>query len=127
MKRLLKLSIGFLVAYLLYRLLVEYLRPTRVRLDEQLSTVSSYREPPLPSMPSRLRPSRPPGEPHRLDLNQADATSLIALPGIGPALAERIIAHREQLGPFASLDDLTQVSGIGSALVERLHNMVTLY
>jgi competence protein ComEA len=48
-----------------------------------------------------------------LDLNQATAGQLDFVPGIGPAMAARIIEYREQNGAFASLDDLTHVSGIG--------------
>lgn len=48
-----------------------------------------------------------------INLNTADAEALIALPGIGPALASRIISHREEHGPFTSLDQLIDVQGIG--------------
>ena len=47
-----------------------------------------------------------------LDLNSATASDLQTLPGIGPALAERIVAMREQSGPFASSDDLLDVGGM---------------
>ena len=55
-----------------------------------------------------LRP--PPAAP--IDLNAADETSLAALPGIGPELAARLVAFREANGPFASADELLDVSGI---------------
>jgi len=48
-----------------------------------------------------------------MDLNRAGAADLEALPGIGPVLAGRIIAYREAHGPFKTIDDLQQVSGIG--------------
>lgn len=54
-----------------------------------------------------------------VDLNRADLQGLMSLPGIGPAIAERIlVARREQ--PFASLEDLIRVRGIGPRTVERL-------
>lgn len=56
----------------------------------------------------------------RLDLNRAGAVELDALPGIGPVLAGRIVAHRLEHGPFRSVEELRMVRGIGPALLERL-------
>jgi competence ComEA-like helix-hairpin-helix protein len=65
------------------------------------------------------------GAPARVDLNRADLDALQTLPGIGPALAGRIVAaRREQL--FKSLDDLTRVRGVGPATVERLRLLATV-
>lgn len=50
-----------------------------------------------------------------VDLNAADAATLETLPGIGPALAERILAWREEHGRFATVEDLLDISGIGDA------------
>lgn len=52
---------------------------------------------------------------HQIDLNQADLTQLAQLPNIGPKLAEKIVAHRETHGPFATVDSLADVGGIGDA------------
>ena len=126
MKGFLKLVIGLLVAYLLYRLLAEYLRPVRIRLEEQLGPVAPEREPaPPPDAPAAAPPPST-AEPDLLNLNQADIVALVALPGVGPTLAGRIVAHRQQMGAFASLEDLTAVPGIGPALVERLRALVTV-
>lgn len=62
--------------------------------------------------------------PGTINVNTADAATLEQLPGIGPALAARIIDHREQVGPFGSLEDLDAVSGIGPAMMERLDGLV---
>lgn len=59
-----------------------------------------------------------------LDLNAASATQLEDLPGIGPVLAERIIAWRLENGPFPAVDVLGEVSGIGDALLAQLRDLV---
>jgi competence protein ComEA len=55
-----------------------------------------------------------------LELNTASAADFIALPGIGPALAQRIVDYRTAHGPFKKTDDLRQVSGIGPTKLENL-------
>jgi competence ComEA-like helix-hairpin-helix protein len=69
-------------------------------------------------------PSRSAPGPGPVDVNRASVTELTALPGIGPALAERIVAAREEDGRFRSVDDLLRVSGIGPAKLERLRGAV---
>jgi competence protein ComEA len=61
-----------------------------------------------------------------LDINQATAADLEALPGIGPALAKRIIDYRQAHGPFQKIDDLEQVSGIGPKKLEKLKPYVII-
>ncbi len=60
-----------------------------------------------------------------VNLNSASADELDSLPGIGPATAAAIIAHRDLHGPFASLEDLADVRGIGPAKIEALRGLVT--
>jgi len=59
-----------------------------------------------------------------IDLDVATAAELDRLPGIGPALAARIVANRDSLGPFGSLAELDRVRGIGPALCKRLQPIV---
>lgn len=59
-----------------------------------------------------------------LSLNTATATQLESLPGVGPVLAERIVAFREQNGPFGVVEDLLEVSGIGEAKLAALRDLV---
>ncbi|MFT7474301.1 MAG: competence protein ComEA [Verrucomicrobiales bacterium] len=59
-----------------------------------------------------------------IDLNRAEAVALQALPGIGPATAAAIIAHREEHGSFGSVDALVAVRGIGPATLEALRDHV---
>ena len=69
-------------------------------------------------------PAAPP-DPGPIDVNRADLELLQKLPGVGPALAERIlVARREQ--PFTSLEDLARVKGIGPATVERIRPYATV-
>jgi competence protein ComEA len=55
-----------------------------------------------------------------LELNRSQVADLIALPGIGPVLASRIVAERTRKGAFCTLRDLQRVRGIGPALLRRL-------
>lgn len=59
-----------------------------------------------------------PGE--TINVNTADAYDLQRLPGIGEKRAADIIAYREEHGPFRSLDELTEISGIGPGILEGL-------
>lgn len=78
-----------------------------------------------PALPADLpEPARavqaPRPAPERVDLNRADGAALERLPGIGPALARRILAEREAHGRYRSVDELLRVSGIGRGRLERL-------
>jgi comEA protein len=55
-----------------------------------------------------------------VDINRATESELVALPGIGPGIAKRIIAWRTGNGPFRSVDDLRKVKGIGARKFERV-------
>ena len=63
----------------------------------------------------------------RIDINTASVHELDLLPEIGPALAQRIVDHRSEHGPFASLDDLDAVNGIGPKTIAAIqdHAVVT--
>jgi competence protein ComEA len=61
-----------------------------------------------------------------VDLNRASAADLEALPGIGPATAKKIIDDREKNGPFATVEDLMRVPGIGQKKLEALKEYVTV-
>ena len=72
--------------------------------------------------PSNAVPSN--GVPALVDINQATVADLDRLPGIGPSTARAIVDHRTRNGPFASVDDLLAVRGIGPAKLAELRALV---
>ena len=76
-----------------------------------------------PSAPSRAAGKPLPTSP--VDLDLATAREMETLPRIGPALANRIVANRDSLGPFGSLAGLKRVKGMGPASLDRLAPLVT--
>jgi competence ComEA-like helix-hairpin-helix protein len=80
---------------------------------------------PTPTTDAPIAPARP-RAPARVDLNAAGVTELEALPRVGPALAARIVAHREAHGPFSSVDGLDDVPGVGPATLAALRSHVTV-
>ncbi len=60
-----------------------------------------------------------------VNINTATVEQLDTLPGIGPALAERIIQYRTENGPFEHIEDLMKVKGIGPAMFEKLKDKIT--
>ena len=65
-------------------------------------------------------------DPSPVNLNTASAEELTALPGIGEELSRRITAYREERGPFKTVEDLTDVSGIGQGKLAALEGLVTV-
>lgn len=63
-------------------------------------------------------------DPSPLDLNAASEEELTALPGIGEELARRITEYREANGPFESVEELTEVSGIGPGKLAALEGLI---
>lgn len=63
--------------------------------------------------------------PRLININTASLTELESLPGIGPALAQRIIDYRVANGPFASPDDLAAVKGISARTVDKFRSKIT--
>lgn len=113
---LLALTAAFLAALALL-----YLDASRTAagVDYTISVQRADREPPAPELPAAAEPQGP------VDVNTADADALQTLPGIGPALAERIIDYRTEHGPFRSVEELLEVKGIGEATLEKFRQDVT--
>ncbi len=66
-----------------------------------------------------------PGSAAKVNINTADAAALESLPGVGPALAQRILDWRSANGNFASVDDLLNVTGIGQKTLDGFREAVT--
>jgi competence protein ComEA len=61
-----------------------------------------------------------------IDLNTADEAALDSLPGVGPVMAQNILAWREQNGRFSSIEQLQEISGIGPARYAQISALVTV-
>lgn len=59
----------------------------------------------------------------KVNINTATVSELETLPGIGPAKAQAIIEYRTQFGPFSSVEELINVSGIGEKTLEKIRNL----
>ncbi len=84
---------------------------------EAIRPLLDFDDPPPPVRSAGFR-----GDPDRIDVNRASAAELEDLPGIGPALAARIVEDRGREGPFRMPEDLLRVSGIGPSTLERLRD-----
>ena len=61
-----------------------------------------------------------------INVNTASATELEELPGVGEVIAQAIVDYRTENGPFTSVDQLLDVSGIGDATLENIRELVTV-
>ena len=88
----------------------------------------SEREAPAAGAPTADAPAVPavPPAPTPVDVNTADVGALDAVPGIGPALAARIVAYRSENGPFRSVGEVEAVRGIGPRSLERMRPFLTV-
>jgi len=75
---------------------------------------------------SRNSPAPTPTVTCPVNVNTATAVQLESLPGIGPAIAERIIKYRQEHGPFRTVDALLEVPGIGEATLEKIRGCVAV-
>ena len=95
-----------------------------VLVDGQQVVVPRAGEAPVPSATAGAAPGTTAGT--LVNVNTATADELETLPGIGEVLAATIVQHREEHGPFTSVDQLLDVSGIGEVTLEEIRDLVTV-
>lgn len=85
---------------------------------------SSESGPVLPQSTSEVTANELAGE--LININTATAAELDTLPGIGPTTAKKIIDYRDENGPFATIEDIQNVSGIGPATFDEIKDLITV-
>ena len=91
-------------------------------VGQTIPTSSSSAAPPQPSV---RRSASSDGS--RININTATFQELQTLRGIGPTMAQRIIEYRQTSGRFATVDDLTNVKGVGEKTLEKIRDSITAY
>lgn len=91
---------------------------TALTSPEEVRAAGQPEQPPPEEEPEAVE------EAGQVDINTAGIEELETLPGIGPKLAERITAYREENGPFTTVEELCEVSGIGEKLLEKIRTRV---
>jgi len=116
----------FLLACMLLGTALTIYQKSRRRLPPQLliETVKKADNAHGSSMKNFSRPTLP--DNLRINLNTAPADSFELLPGIGPAFAQKIVDHRNQIGPFATVADLMKVKGIGPKMLSAIEKYLTV-
>lgn len=99
---------------------------TAVNMAERLTDGMHIIIPPLKSGSVQSVAQRAASAADKININRADERDLDKLPGIGPAMAKRIIDYRTEKGAFESKEDLKKVRGIGDAKYERLKDKITI-
>ena len=98
----------------------------KAAIERQIAAVDSVRKHGKKKGKGRRAKKAPPVVvPAIIDLDVANAGQIETLRYIGPSLAKRIVADRDSLGPFGSLDGLQRVKGVGPKLAAKLDSTVT--
>lgn len=97
----------------------------RAALETQLAAADSARHARLRKGKAPKQKTGRPVPPAKVDLDVAGEAEIVALRGIGPSLAKRIVADRDSFGPFGSIEGLKRVRGVGNGLVAKLDSTVT--
>jgi competence protein ComEA len=80
----------------------------------------------LPALHEGMRSSDRVSSSGKININRAGTAQFDSLPGIGPVIASRIVQYRKTNGPFASLEDMKKVEGVGEKLFSRIKDRLSL-
>jgi competence protein ComEA len=98
-------------------------RPTPPPIDGGVPPTAIPAAAPPPQ--TEAQPSSPvPGQ--KINLNTASVDELTTLPGVGPAIGQRIVDHRTENGPFTAIEGIMDVKGIGPATFEKMKDQITV-
>ena len=107
--------------------------PDAINLADILEDGQRVYVPYIPTPMPTLAPGAPrgatlptPDSVHPININTAGQAELETLPGIGPVTAQKIIAYREEHGPFARIEDIEKVDGIGPKTFEDIQDLITV-
>ena len=104
-----------------------YLGRNRNPEPVQLSVPAAMMTVPPESVPAETEMTVPkPTVSFPINLNSADEDMLMHLPGIGEVLAGRILAYREEIGSFSSVEELLNVEGIGKKRFEDIYDLISV-
>lgn len=126
-----KTVLYFLIISLLIGSVISIYKRQRERQNLELALIKSLSgNEKLPSLEETLNTPNYPKEVQisksKIDINQASAKELEALPGIGPVLARLIIEERNRVGRFSSVEDLLRVKGIGKKKLAKIKDKIKI-
>jgi competence protein ComEA len=98
-------------------------RPTPLPVDGGVPP-TPVPETPVLDQPESIQSNPAPGQ--KININLASVSELTTLPGVGPSIGQRIVDHRTEHGPFAAIEGIMDVKGIGPATFEKMKDQITV-
>ena len=109
-----------------HKIITFYLKEQRIPLVFDTTATEQVWNFPAWGADVSFEETTPAGQASLVNINTATVEQLDELPGIGPSKANKIVAHRETYGPFQAVEDITDVSGVGSATLRDIQDLITV-